>query len=86
MCVLQLQQVSTPEPAARAWKSPSPQPERWGAAPGAGFVLHDRTNQPFPVHYNDRYHNGNDAARDNLSYTVINSNQYASQTPPLGII
>ncbi|XP_041968719.1 patronin isoform X3 [Aricia agestis] len=79
-------QQATPEPQ-RTWKSPSPQPppeRNWNPQ---GFVLHDRTNQPFQVHYNsDRYQNGTENARDSqnhLSYTVINANQYASQSPPL---
>lgn len=46
-----------------------------------GFVLHDRTNQPFQVHYNnsERFQNGTD--QNHLSYTVINNQQY-SQSPP----
>lgn len=53
-------------------------------------MLHDRTNQqqqPFQVHYNnDRYQNGTENIREpqnHLSYTVINPNQYVSQSPPL---
>lgn len=50
-------------------------------------MLHDRTNQPFPVHYSaDRYQNGTDNAREpqnHLSYTVINPDPYATQSPPL---
>lgn len=50
-------------------------------------MLHDRTNQPFQVHYsNDRYQNGTENVRDpqnHLSYTVINPNQFVSQSPPL---
>ncbi|CAH0602855.1 unnamed protein product [Chrysodeixis includens] len=80
---------STPEPPQRTWKSPSPQPppdRNW--QPQQGFVLHDRTNQqPFQVHYNnDRYQNGTENIREpqnHLSYTVINPNQYVSQSPPL---
>lgn len=50
-------------------------------------MLHDRTNQqPFQVHYNnDRYQNGTENSREpqnHLSYTVINPNQYVSQSPP----
>ncbi|XP_059058186.1 patronin isoform X9 [Achroia grisella] len=83
---LQYQQP-THETPQRTWKSPSPQPpsdRNWNPQ---GFVLHDRTNQPFQVHYNnDRYQNGTENIRDtqnHLSYTVINSNQYVSQSPPL---
>ncbi|KAM3958063.1 LOW QUALITY PROTEIN: calmodulin-regulated spectrin-associated protein patronin [Aphomia sociella] len=75
------------EPPQRTWKSPSPQPppeRNWNPQ---GFVLHDRTNQPFQVHYNnDRYQNGTENTREtqnHLSYTVINSNPYVSQSPPL---
>ncbi|CAH2104188.1 unnamed protein product [Euphydryas editha] len=79
-------QQSQPEPVQRTWKSPSPQPppeRNWNPQ---GFVLHERANQPFQVHYNtDRYQNGtenNREAQNHLSYTVINSNPYASQSPP----
>ncbi|XP_072937138.1 patronin isoform X3 [Epargyreus clarus] len=73
------------EPAPRTWKSPSPQPPERTWTP-QGFQLHERGSQPFQVHYNDRYQNGTDTARENpnhLSYTVINPNQYVSQSPPL---
>ncbi|KPJ07123.1 Short spindle protein 4 [Papilio machaon] len=65
----------------RGWQPP---PERtWHPQ---GFVLHDRTNQPFPVHYNnDRYQNGTENIREtqnHLSYTVINPSHYVSQSPP----
>lgn len=80
-------QQPTPEPPQRTWKSPSPQPPERSWNP-QGFVLHDRTNQPFQVHYNqtDRYQNGTENVREpqnHLSYTVINPNQYVSQSPPL---
>ncbi|XP_068621542.1 patronin-like isoform X1 [Battus philenor] len=75
------------ELSQRTWKSPSPQPppeRNWNPQ---GFVLHDRTNQPFQVHYNnDRYQNGTENIREtqnHLSYTVINPSQYVSQSPPL---
>ncbi|XP_028172023.1 patronin isoform X3 [Ostrinia furnacalis] len=74
------------EPPQRSWKSPSPQPPERNWTP-QGFVLHDRASQPFQVHYStDRYQNGTENARDpqnHLSYTVINPNQYVSQSPPL---
>lgn len=83
----QQQPQQPPEPAQRTWKAPSPQPppeRNWNPQ---GFVLHERNNQPFQVHYNtDRYQNGTENVREtqnHLSYTVINPNQYASQSPPL---
>ncbi|XP_048482891.1 patronin isoform X10 [Plutella xylostella] len=60
----------------------APEPPRWASPDhNQGFVLHDRTNQPFQVHYNnsERFQNGTD--QNHLSYTVINNQQY-SQSPP----
>ncbi|KAJ0182119.1 hypothetical protein K1T71_002841 [Dendrolimus kikuchii] len=79
----QQQQYQQHEPPHRTWKSPSPQPpeRQWNQ----GFVLHERSNQPFQVHYNtDRYQNGTDSrdSQNHLSYTVINPNQYVSHSPP----
>ncbi|CAH2067496.1 unnamed protein product, partial [Iphiclides podalirius] len=72
----------------RTWKSPSPQPPPERTWNPQGFVLHDRTNQPFQVHYNHERHQQNGTenireAQNHLSYTVINPGQYASQSPPL---
>ncbi|XP_037297737.1 patronin isoform X11 [Manduca sexta] len=83
----QYQQPQHEPSPQRTWRSPSPQPpldRNWNPQ---GFVLHERSNQPFQVHYNnDRYQNGTENVRDtqnHLSYTVINPNQQYSQSPPL---
>ncbi|CAB3250622.1 unnamed protein product [Arctia plantaginis] len=80
----------TPEPQPqRTWRSPSPQPPPERNWQPQGFVLHDRNTpntQPFQIHYNnDRYQNGTETrdTPNHLSYTVINSNQYVSASPPL---
>ncbi|XP_045535124.1 patronin [Papilio machaon] len=82
----QQQQYPPHEVSQRTWRSPSPQPPPERTWHPQGFVLHDRTNQPFPVHYNnDRYQNGTENIREtqnHLSYTVINPSHYVSQSPP----
>ncbi|KAL4710262.1 hypothetical protein ACJJTC_003542 [Scirpophaga incertulas] len=80
----QAYQPPTPEPPQRTWKSPSPQPPERTWNP-QGFVLHDRTNQPFPVHYNpERYQNGSDDREppNHLSYTVIKSHSPPTTSSP----
>lgn len=68
-------QPAAASPPQRAWKSPSPQPERWAPQ---GFVLHERP-QPFPVHYSgDRYQNGTERETNHPSYTVATNESPAA--------